>query len=82
MHHRNFIGGMRVGIGLVRPSVGSPSGVTDPDPSIERLFLKPDFQVFELALGAPPGQASRPAGVVPAILEPDLDLFPDVLEFP
>src|ERR1041384_8656223 len=56
VHHRDAVGGMRMGVALGRLAVGRPAGVADADGAVERRLAQPAFQVAKLALGAPPRQ--------------------------
>ena len=75
VNHRHPVGGVGVGIGLVRPPMGGPAGVADAGGTLERLALQPGLQVPELAFGALARQRAcfqrRHAGrVIAAVLEP------------
>ncbi|GMA75323.1 hypothetical protein GCM10025880_17400 [Methylorubrum aminovorans] len=75
MDHGQPLGGVRVGIGLVRASVRRPAGMTDADVARQRRLGELALQVRELALGAPPVepamvQGGDAGGIVAAIFEP------------
>ena len=53
MRDRDPVGGMRMGVALVRFAVGGPAGMADADIAGERLLRQARFQSGELALGAP-----------------------------
>ena len=74
VHHRQPVGGMRMGIGLVRLAVGGPAGMADADDAHERLRAQLGLEVAQLALGAPAREPARlqggdAGGVVAAIFE-------------
>ncbi|MDF9863451.1 hypothetical protein M2437_002433 [Methylorubrum pseudosasae] len=61
MDHRQPLGGVRVGIGLVGASVRGPAGMADADRARKRRLGQLELQVRELALG--------PAAVEPAVIQ-------------
>ena len=68
------VGGVGMGVGLVRAAVGRPAGVADADGAGERLARQQRFEVAELALGATArdvavGQRGDARRIVAAIFE-------------
>src|SRR5262249_49798885 len=66
------LGRMGMRVGLVRPTVGRPSRVRDPDPAAQRLPGKPRLEVLQLALGAaapemPAFEGSYTSGIIAAV---------------
>ena len=75
VHHRDAVGGVRMGVALGRPAVGRPAGMADADDAGERLAREPVLEVAQLALGAPAVelavlQRGDARGIVAAIFEP------------
>ncbi|GJD49993.1 hypothetical protein OPKNFCMD_2729 [Methylobacterium crusticola] len=73
--HREALGGVRVGVGLVGAAMRRPAGVADADGAGEGVLEQLELEVRELALSPPPLQAAGFQGgdarrVVAAILEP------------
>ena len=50
--HRDLVGRVRMGIDLVRPAMGGPTGVADSAHAGERLAGETLFEILELAFGA------------------------------
>src|SRR5215472_6864707 len=74
VHHRDFFGGVRMGIVLGWSAVGRPAGMANADRAFERLAREPGLEIFELAFGAPTRELAafqrRDArGIVAAIFE-------------
>src|SRR5262249_16411622 len=75
MHHREPVGGVRMGVGLSRFSVRRPAGMPNPARTRERLTRKPRLQLTQLALGAPTRelpvfQRRHAGGIIAAAFEP------------
>src|SRR6266700_2160625 len=58
VHDRQPVGGMRMGVVLVRPAVSGPSGMADADHALERSTAQLGLELPQLALCAPARQAA------------------------
>src|SRR5215831_4512090 len=73
--NRDLVGSDRVGVGLARAAVGSPSGVTDADQPLHGLMVEPPREVCKLAFGtagfdAAIDQSCDPSGIIAAVFKP------------
>ncbi len=73
--HRDVVGGVRMGVVLVRLAVGGPAGVSDPGMAGERFGPQPGFEVFQFAFGAAAVemvafQRGDTGGIIAAIFKP------------
>ena len=75
VHHRHPAGDVRVGVLLVGRAVGSPAGVADAGPGVQRVLLQHRLQFAQLArrpaaLELAVDHRRHPGGVVAAVLQP------------
>ncbi len=75
MDHGDPVGRMGMGIDLVGPAMGRPTGVADADGPRQRLLGEPDLEIAQLAFGAAAGQLAGlqrrdPGRIVAAVFQP------------
>ena len=75
MHDGDTVGGMGMGVGLVRPAMGRPAGMADAHDSRQRRARQQGLEIGQLALGTAAvdmavHQGRDPGGIIAAIGQP------------